>query len=295
MDYLGDMAWYLDLGLDNRANGIEFIPGVQKNVLPCNWKYPCDNNGGDSYHSPITHYGSASVLDASRRRSAPSASDGVATVFSAGYEFGTSRPVHTANGHCMTSFGGWTDNQSTRRPTGELPNSPAAKYRMDHQQERIERLGELRGRSRGTFFVFTMFPNFSGSNTNFRMLHPAGSNKIEEWIWVPVDKDAPQEVKDEARRAQTLSRGPSGVREEEDQNNFMDCTRTAKSLMGRQFMQNLQLGLGHEEKDERIPGHATRGPNEANQRAFYRRWAEIMDAPSWSDISIEPPSYQKLV
>ncbi|MSQ32774.1 MAG: aromatic ring-hydroxylating dioxygenase subunit alpha [Dehalococcoidia bacterium] len=292
-DYLGDMAWYLDMGLDNRAGGIEFLPGVQKNVLPCNWKYPCDNNGGDSYHSPITHYGSASVLDSAKRKSGASAQDGVATVFSAGYEFGTSRPVSAGNGHCVTSFGGWSDTVSTRRPTGESANSPSSKYRAEHLPERIERLGELRGRSRGTFFVFTMFPNFSGSNTNYRMLHPKGSSQIEEWIWVPVDKDAPKEVKEEARKAQTLSRGPSGVREEEDQNNFMDCTRTAKSLIGRQYMQNLQLGLGHEVRDERVPGYATRGPNEVNQRSFYKRWAEMMDAPSWSQVHIDPITYNQ--
>ena len=54
-DYLGDMAWYLDMILDRREGGIEFIPGVHKWRLNCNWKLPTDNFIGDSYHGPVSH------------------------------------------------------------------------------------------------------------------------------------------------------------------------------------------------------------------------------------------------
>lgn len=30
------------------------------------------------------------------------------------------------------------------------------------------------------------------------------------------------------------------------------------------------------------------GPSEQNQRAYYARWAEVMDASSWADIKIAP-------
>jgi phenylpropionate dioxygenase-like ring-hydroxylating dioxygenase large terminal subunit len=29
-EYLGDMAWYLDMAVDRRAGGIEFLPGTHK-------------------------------------------------------------------------------------------------------------------------------------------------------------------------------------------------------------------------------------------------------------------------
>lgn len=54
-DYLGDMGWYLDMVLDRREGGIEFLPGVHKWQVKCNWEYPFDNFIGDSYHGPDSH------------------------------------------------------------------------------------------------------------------------------------------------------------------------------------------------------------------------------------------------
>ena len=109
-----------------------------------------------------------------------------------------------------------------------------------------------------------------------------------------ADKEAPGEVKDEMRRRHIISHGPSGIREEEDGLNFMACTTASKSLTARKYLQNLQLGIGHEDRDERFPGFASQGPNEVNQRFFYKRWAEIMDAPSWSQITIDPITHDRV-
>src|SRR6185436_11567779 len=38
-DYLGDMAWYMDMVLDRQEGGTEFISGSQKWVINCNWKF----------------------------------------------------------------------------------------------------------------------------------------------------------------------------------------------------------------------------------------------------------------
>ena len=38
-----------------------------------------------------------------------------------------------------------------------------------------------------------------------------------------------------------------------------------------------------------LPGIVHEGQlSDANQRLFYRRWAEMMDAPSWDDIALAP-------
>jgi 3-phenylpropionate/trans-cinnamate dioxygenase alpha subunit len=110
-----------------------------------------------------------------------------------------------------------------------------------------------------------------------------------------VDRDAPAEVKDATRLQYTISHGPSGIREEEDGLNWMGCTSASNSLTGLKYPQNLQLGIGHEDRDERFPGFASQGPNEVNQRFFYKRWAEIMDAPSWAQISNDPITHNRLV
>jgi 3-phenylpropionate/trans-cinnamate dioxygenase alpha subunit len=47
-EYLGEMTWYLDAFFDRREGGIEVIGGMHKWVMPCNWKFPAENFGGDS-------------------------------------------------------------------------------------------------------------------------------------------------------------------------------------------------------------------------------------------------------
>src|SRR6202035_3290226 len=45
-EYLGEMTWYLDAFFDRREGGIEIV-GAYKWVMPCNWKFPAENFGGD--------------------------------------------------------------------------------------------------------------------------------------------------------------------------------------------------------------------------------------------------------
>src|SRR5437762_11430702 len=57
LEYLGDFRLYLDLSLDGwdgSEGGSEVIGGVQKWLIPCNWKFPAENFSGDSYHN-ISH------------------------------------------------------------------------------------------------------------------------------------------------------------------------------------------------------------------------------------------------
>ena len=56
-EYLGDFARFLDLtldGWDGRRGRREVLGGIQKWLMPCNWKFPAENFSGDSYHN-ISH------------------------------------------------------------------------------------------------------------------------------------------------------------------------------------------------------------------------------------------------
>jgi hypothetical protein len=56
-EYLGDFTRYLDLqldGWDGREGQAEVLGGVQKWLVPCNWKFPAENFSGDTYHN-ISH------------------------------------------------------------------------------------------------------------------------------------------------------------------------------------------------------------------------------------------------
>ena len=54
-EYLGEMAWYLDTFIDRREGGIEVV-ATHKWVMPCNWKFPAENFGGDAYHVHWSHW-----------------------------------------------------------------------------------------------------------------------------------------------------------------------------------------------------------------------------------------------
>ena len=48
---------------------------------------------------------------------------------------------------------------------------------------------------------------------------------------------------------------------------------------------NLQMGLGHESFDDDLQGLASGFKfSESNQRAFYKRWAQLMSSDDWSNI-----------
>jgi phenylpropionate dioxygenase-like ring-hydroxylating dioxygenase large terminal subunit len=51
LESLGGMKVYLDTVLDSRdgrEGGSEVLGGVQKWVMPCNWKFPAENFAGDA-------------------------------------------------------------------------------------------------------------------------------------------------------------------------------------------------------------------------------------------------------
>ncbi len=57
LEYLGEFRRFLDLildGWDGREGQAELLGGVQKWIIPCNWKFPAENFSGDTYHN-ISH------------------------------------------------------------------------------------------------------------------------------------------------------------------------------------------------------------------------------------------------
>ena len=44
------------------------------------------------------------------------------------------------------------------------------------------------------------------------------------------------------------------------------------------------MGMGYEGSDVPLPGLITPNITEQNQRNFYKRWAEFMDADNWEDL-----------
>jgi hypothetical protein len=136
--------------------------------------------------------------------------------------------------------------------------------------------------------VGTVFPNFSllrAAAHTFRVWHPRGPDKIEIWSWVYVDKAAPPEIKHAFRLAGLRSFSPSGTFEQDDMDNWQECTQTCRGVVSRRMPLHTQMGLGHDRFDPDLQAWASEYRlSENNHRHFYQRWAQLMAASSWAEV-----------
>ena len=260
LDYLGSMTWYLDAFFDRREGGIEVLGGVHKWVVPCNWKFPAENFGGDAYHVGWTH------LSAIR--------SGFSTGVTAKPTSGGAM-ISPGNGHCIISVG---PNDSADPPVPEI-----LAYEESIRPEVDRRLGPRYEQVNP--IVGTAFPNFSflrGTSRAMRVWHPRGPGSIEVWSWAFVDKAAPPEIKEQFRLSAIRGFSPSGTFEQDDMDNWQECTQTCRGVVSRRLDLNMQMGLGHDQFDQSLDATVSDFRfSESNHRGFYKRWAELMSGNGW--------------
>ncbi len=255
LDYLGEMAWYLDCFFDRREGGSEVIGGVHRWIVPCNWKLPAESFGGDNYHTAWTHHSAIKVGVGS---GVSPQSSGGGTVISPG------------NGHGIQAIG--------PKDVKDPPLPEVLAYEGDIRSEVQHRLGPRSGLVNP--IVGTVFPNFSilrATSRTFRVWQPKGPDKIEISAWVFVDKSAPAQVKEAIRRVSLQSFGPSGTFEQDDMENWQECTQTSRGVVSRRYPLNIQMGLDHEWFDENLMAWASDFRiSESYHRRFYQHWAKLM-------------------
>ena len=262
--YLGEMTWYLDTFFDRREGGAEVFAGMHKWVVPCNWKFPAENFGGDGYHVPWTHLSASITGFGGDFRTQPQATTG--------------RILSPGNGHCANLIG--PDD------VAEPPIPVLRDYEDRIKPEVEERLGP---RSRLVNpITATVFPNFSMVRTlsrSFRVWHPRGPNHIEVWAWGFTDRAAPPDVKDAFRIAAVRGFSPSGSFEQDDMDNWQECTRTSQGVVARRYPLNYSMGLGHEGYDAELGGWASDYRfSELIHRNFYRHWANMLVTDDWAEL-----------
>jgi phenylpropionate dioxygenase-like ring-hydroxylating dioxygenase large terminal subunit len=268
-EYLGGMKVYLDLMADRMVGGIEIIGGVHKWIINANWKLAADNFVGDMYHVPVTH---GSSLGIGIRK--PWGDDG--------YQ------ISPGNGHGFGGeFGGLAEGEKAATPYTAF----VKEVRKNLEKERGEFVTKIVPIGHGT-----VFPNFSFLDTmrfrTFRVWQPRGPNAMEIQAWCVVDKALPEELKAAVRAQYIFTFGPSGVFEQEDGENWSQCTSSARGTVGRDghFDYSMGLGLGPDRSVKEalgvdLPGRIGGMWSEINQRAMYQRWADLMGAESWRDLA----------
>lgn len=265
--YLGDMAWYLEMMLDRSEAGTEFVGGTHKWMMNANWKIPADNFIGDLYHGVVSH-GSAmktGFMGMPVRNLAYGYK---------GYQ------ISPGNGHGLGAR--WADSQAEMLAMA-LPEFRA--YEESRLEDAERRLGAVRAWK--TVGVHgTIFPNMSilWKSGSIRIWHPRGPEKTEIWSWCIVDRDAPQEIKNLMTLHELQRHGPGGTWEQDDMDNWNQSTAAARGRVACRYPANLSMGIGHEENHPELRGKVGGIQAEINQRAFYKRWADLMSAETWDDL-----------
>jgi nitrite reductase/ring-hydroxylating ferredoxin subunit len=284
-EYLGDFTRYLDLqldGWDGREGQAEVLGGVQKWLVPCNWKFPAENFSGDTYHN-ISH------------RSVDLA--GIGPSGAGRRDMGerdASRKLHV----CIPDRGHQTIHYVL--PAGQTPppaylNAPIVAEYFRHCEAERRRL-----RGEGARLIGApgeIFPNTALLSRQPRTMaawHPRGPHQTECWRWFFVDRDAPAEVKEFLRDYYIRYSGPAGMTEQDDMENWNYAHAASRGTIARRYPYNYEQGSGtavsdYEYQGLRVPGEVIdlteTQSSEQPMRNFYRRWAEFMEADDWSQLA----------
>lgn len=272
-EWLGDARVWVEEFFtvwDAGAGDLELIAGVQKWVLPCNWKFGAENFSGDNYHN-VSH---ASV---DRLALSPSGQKGRHQYDAIPQKPVLQNVVYPGTGHTARGalYPPGFDFLTAYRAVPALHE-----YYARAHAGREAALGE---RVRFVPHGGTIFPNMSFSNgrTSIAMWHPAGPEQCEVWRYYFVPAHAPAQVKDQLRRYVIRYQGPSGLTEEDDMENWNLAHRASRGTIARRYPYHMAMGLGHEDDAGGEPwvrrgGVWTPGVSEQNQRGYYRRWGELM-------------------
>ncbi len=268
LEYLGDMAWYMDLMLDRREGGTEVVGKVRRWTVDCNWKVAAENFVGDMYHGFVTH-GSALRVGWT---------GGVSQQWKGAYQ------ASPGNGHGIGIREAPDDTNAAEVFMLQGLNPVLDAYHKEVAAETAERLGSRASRFIGIHA--TVFPNFS-FQVNFGSMHvwhPRGPCRIEVRDYTLVDAAAPPEVKRQVALENMYRQGPAGTWEQDDADNWIQVTRSGLGAVARRVPLNYQMGIGHYQQNDELKGRLGHVYSDGNQRDMYRRWADLMAAERWADV-----------
>ena len=269
-EYLG---WVGRLGIDFMATQgeVEFLDGVQKNRIQCNWKIAVDNLY-DWYHVKVSH-GSAMKLGV---LSDESMSPMEQMVMLGEYGHGIGGPgiseerYQESEERIRTGEGGkiWYDRDVVKRMRPGV----------------AEQLGPVGKRS---FGHPNIFPNLWVALTHQVCLRiPRGPYETELWWFAYRLKDAPEEENRFYQNSQNHLFGPAGLLEQDDGENWSHSTRGATGTLAKTRPLNLSMGLGADKMSQDPSGQAgvETVVNEHGQRWHYQSWQEWMNSESWQEL-----------
>ncbi len=269
-DYLG---WVGRLGIDMMTvNGdIQFLDGVHKNRVKCNWKLAVDNLF-DWYHVKVSHGTAFNVGMVTEEAMAPN--DQMVILGELGHGIGgpglslekqAEFDARQANGVGAEQ---WYDRQAINRVDPKVR----------------EMLGPIGFRSYGHPNIF---PNLWVSLTKQLCLRiPRGPFETELWWFNYMPKDLSEAERKYTLFAQNHVFGPAGILEQDDGENWSHSTRGAKGTRSKTLPLNFAMGKGKDRVTQDPSGQSAIETvvNEHGQRWTYQSWQDWMLADSWEEL-----------
>ncbi|HEY1854044.1 MAG TPA: Rieske 2Fe-2S domain-containing protein [Solirubrobacterales bacterium] len=276
--YLGDYAEYLDFYTAPTAEGI-VVRGPQRWRARKNWKIGAENFSGDTYHTPHTH-ASMSEIGITAQAKASSRKGGM--TYNAGRGLGA-----------MFGLDPGGDLATKLAAMGYAPEQ--IRNRERHWPESIRRVivedSQIPSAS-------TIFPNLSFLHiwatiddqgtvapfTTIRLWQPVSESETEIMSWFAADADADPELVERSYKAYMMCFGSSGMFEQDDMENWVSLTQTAKGQMARRLLLNGRMGLNSDDSHLEPPvagfagpGTAWLGFTEHNQRHWLSLWCDAVE------------------
>lgn len=263
--YLGNMKYYLDI-IVGRTGGIEIVGTPQVWDVETSWKFATDNFT-DNFHVFSAHH---SLVELGML---------------------PNNPDFAAHGHMIVAEEGHILHLTAGAPTEEyellgLPPELRAKMREHLSPEQVEMARKC------AYSAGTVWPNFHwlqlmSSGTlgqrdvpflNLRLEVPLSPTRTRMWSWLAVDRDAAPEFRKASYETYVRTFGPAGIYDQDDMENWEDCTRAALGPAARRFPLHHKMGIGRPVDDSWPgPGRAYAGAyGEMTHRSWYAAWRTHM-------------------
>jgi PAH dioxygenase large subunit len=276
--WLGDMRWYMDI-IFGRTGEIEFVGPPQIWEAECSWKFATDNFT-DNFHVYWAHQ---SLVELGMLPSDPDfASHG--------------HMVTHPNGHILHFVHGAPGVDAFQGLGVEKALWPRFAQHLSPAQAGI---AQAYGYSAGT-----MWPNFhwlqlvTAGDThsppvgilNLRLEMPLTPTRTRMYSWFAIDKQASAEYRKLSYETYVRTFGPGGIFDQDDMENWEECTAAARGPAAKRFALHHKMGLGRP-VDPSWPGPGTAYADsygEMTQRAWYAEWLAAMQRPPRGTPAVQP-------
>jgi nitrite reductase/ring-hydroxylating ferredoxin subunit len=286
-EYLGAAG---RLGLDLLAcrGDMAVVPGIQKFVIDCNWKFALDNLF-DWYHPQVTH---ASAFQpgvfGGDGADAGMAGSSAETIDLSGLEM-------QSGGSLDIPIGGITgtkfDQVVVLGEYGHAIGGPRAGSSGDVDFDPSWRDNPEARAALGPVGITvaghpSIFPTTWVTTTNQISLRiPRTPTSTEIWWFSFTDQTQPKEVRDFFTTMQIRIFGPAGVLEQEDGENWGQATKQTRGVASRRVnhLVNMGVGRGKVIKEDGL-AHIDGLTSEYGQLWTYHSWAQWMKGLGWDEL-----------